>query len=149
MFERLAQSDCLSSLFLEIYNFVNFQKQQSRGVLRKRCSGHMQQIYIVVVLAGNKAKHLSSANHATYTIHHHHHHHHHHSTSNVFSELFCKAYFFQGQQHGRIFLRVFFITRNNLSKLVNLIPHKWLLPFRKPHLCIGKILLENIEICET
>ena len=26
----------------------------------------------------NKAKHLSSVNHATKTIHHHHHHHHHH-----------------------------------------------------------------------
>ena len=31
-----------------------------------------------MVLAGNKAKHLSLVNHTTKTIHHHHHHHHHH-----------------------------------------------------------------------
>ena len=30
-----------------------------------------------MVLAGNKAKHLSLVNHTTKTIHHHHHHHHH------------------------------------------------------------------------
>ena len=29
-----------------------------------------------MVLAGNKAKRLSSVNHTTKTIHHHHHHHH-------------------------------------------------------------------------
>ena len=30
-----------------------------------------------MVLAGNKAKHLSSVNHTTKTVYHHHHHHHH------------------------------------------------------------------------
>ena len=33
---------------------------------------------LTMVPAGNKAKHLSSINHTTKTIHHHHHNHHHH-----------------------------------------------------------------------
>ena len=41
-----------------------------------------------MVLAGNKAKRLSSINHNTITIHHHHHHHHLYNTQDVI--LLCK-----------------------------------------------------------
>ena len=41
-----------------------------------------------MVLAGNKAKRLSSVNHTTKTNHHHHHHHHHHvSCSNTHHDV--------------------------------------------------------------
>ena len=47
-----------------------------------------------MIPAGNKAKHLSSVNHTTKTIHHHHHLHHLHHHPDVAATDDCKSFVF-------------------------------------------------------
>ena len=70
---------------------------------------------LAIVLAGNKAKRLSSVNHTTKTIlhHHHHHHHHHHRPliGQVIIEYILYSIYFLLLPTSFIYIKSFLITK--------------------------------------
>ena len=84
-----------------------------------------------MVPAGNKAKHLSSVNHTTKTIHHHHHHHHHVNESIQYNYYFFSYWIFNSSFHFSQFnlyqtLRCVYVDSDrNFGKFLGRDKHKY------------------------